>query len=296
MKNWFADNYEKIILLSAILLILLQTLITPVEDYLFKSNSTQYSQFKIIEIRDELFIEPSKSTSVFPGNLLYYKNLDSSDWSIEKINIVHLVKRQKIVLTTSDGHEIEGTLVGDFILNENWHTSAESIAIRQERDTIFVPVRKIVKITTQQRIKLAENLNDLDWTNQEISFFQRLNLNPANEELLLSKPKWIGSNTDSNSTNYDLFTPPIIYLDDGKLTARLPEKEKPQELEEDFGLKLVSANKAPYFLRLASWVGNIPYFEDKKTKLSENSTKFTRNRLEVGKFYKRNLKIQKAAD
>ena len=289
MKNWFADNYEKIILLSAIILISLPTLMTSDDDYLVKSNSNKYSQFKIIEIRDEFFIEPSKSTSVLPDYLLYYKNLDSSDWSKEKINSVHLVKRQKIALTTSDNREIEGTLVGDFILNENWHTSAESIAIRQERDTIFIPVKKIVKITTQQRIKLAENLSDLDWSNQEISFFQRLNLNSANDELLPSKPKWISSNTDSNSTNYDLFTPPIIYLDDGKLTARLPEKEKPQELEEPFGLKLTSAKKEPYFLKLASWVGNVPYFEDKKTNLSENSTKFTRNRLEVGKFYKRDL-------
>ena len=161
------------------------------------------------------------------------------------------------------------------------------MAIRQQRDTIFVPVKKIDKITTQQRIKITENLKDLDWNNQEISFFQRLNLKSSNVEPLPGKPKWTGSYPDSNSTKYDLFTPPIIYLDDGKLTARLPEKEKPQELKEPFGLKLVSAKKAPYFLKLSSWVGDAPYFEDKNAPLSENSTKFTRNRLEVGKFYKR---------
>jgi hypothetical protein len=289
MKSWFADNYEKIILLSAVSFIILQIFITSGHKFIKITSSNQYSQFKIIELRDETFIEPSKSTSVLPGSSMYYKNLDSSEWSEEKIKNIHLIKRQKILLLTTDNREIEGTLVGDFSLNENWQTSAESLAIRQQRDTIFVPVKKIDKITTLQRIKIAENLKDLDWNNQEISLFQRLNLKSSNVEPLPGKPKWTGSNPDSNSTKYDLFTPPIIYLDDGKLTARLPEKEKPQELKEPFGLKLLSAKKAPYFLKLASWVGTVPYFEDRKAKLSESSTKFTRNRLEVGKFYKRDL-------
>jgi hypothetical protein len=289
MKSWFADNYEKVILISAFTLIILQIFRSSDESFIKKSNTTQYSQFKIVELRDGTFLEPSKSTNVFPGDSLYYKNLDSLEWREEKIKSVQLIKRQKIVLTTADNREIEGTLVGDFSLNENWQVTSESIAIRQQRDTIFVPVKKIVNVTTLQRIRLEENIKDLDWSNNEISLFQRLNLESSDDELLPGKPKWTGSNADSNSTKYDLFTPPIIYLDDGKLTARLPEKEKPQELKEPFGLSLISAKKASYFLKLASWVGNVPYFEDKKVKLSENSTKFTRNRLEIGKFYKRNL-------
>lgn len=289
MKSWFADNYEKVILISAFTLIILQIFISSGESFIKRSNTTQYSQFEIIKVRDETFIEPSKSTSVLPGDSIYYKDLDSSEWNEEKIKNIQLIKRQKIVLTTSDNREIEGTLVGDISLDENWNNSSESLSIRQQRDTIFIPVKKIDKINTQQRIKIAESLSNLDWDNHEISLFQRLNLESSNDELLPGKPKWTGANPDSNSTKYDLFTPPIIYLDDGKLTTRLPEKEKPQELKEPFGLKLVSANKAPYFLKLASWVGNVPYFEDKKSRLSENSTKFTRNRLEVGKFYKRDL-------
>lgn len=289
MKSWLADNYEKIILLSAVSVIISQIFISSGESYTKISNATQYSQFKIIKVGDETFLEPSKSTSVLPGNSMYYKQIDSLEWSEEKIKTIHLIKRQQILLRTTDNREIEGTLVGDFYLNENWHNSAESLAIRQQRDTIFIPVKKINKITTKQRLKIAESLNKLDWSSQEISLFQRLNLKSFDDELLPGKPKWTGSNPDSNSTKYDLFTPPIIYLDEGKLTARLPEKEKPPELKEPFGLELLSAKKAPYFLKLSSWVGNVPYFEDRKVKLSENSIKYTRNRLEVGKFYKRDL-------
>ena len=252
MKSWFADNYEKVILISVFTLIILQTFISSGESFIKRSNTAQYSQFEIIKVRDETFIEPSKSTSVLPGDSIYYKDLDSSEWNEEKIKNIQLIKRQKIVLTTSDNREIEGTLVGDISLDENWNNSSESLSIRQKRDTIFIPVKKIDKINTQQRIKIAESLSNLDWDNHEISLFQRLNLESSNDELLPGKPKWTGANPDSNSTKYDLFTPPIIYLDDGKLTTRLPEKEKPQELKEPFGLKLVSANKAPYFLKLAS--------------------------------------------
>ena len=50
MKSWFADNYEKIILLSAVSLIILQIFISSGEIYIKISNSTQYSQFKIIKV------------------------------------------------------------------------------------------------------------------------------------------------------------------------------------------------------------------------------------------------------
>jgi len=287
MKNWFADHYDKILLLSAFSFLMLQIFVTGGIGFQSDEKTFKYSQFRIINVSDEIFIEPLKNTNILPGSSLYYRHLEQSDWSELVVKSVSLIKRQSIVLYTIDNKKVEGTLVGDFTLKENWRNSVESISIRQQRDTIFVPFKKVTQISSRQRIKIPDNLKDYDWSNHELSFFQRLNLSSASTDQLPSKPKWIGSNLESNSTKYDLFTPPIIYLDDGKLTTRLPEKEKPQELQEAFGLKLISANKSPYFLKLSSWVGDAPYFEDKNAPLSENSTKFTRNRLEVGKFYKR---------
>jgi hypothetical protein len=287
MKIFFADNYDKIFIILACSLLIIQIFSTDVDKFEQPRNATNFSQFKIINSSEGTFIEPIKDTSLLPGNSLYFKNLDDSDWDKFVVNSVHFSKRQNIVLHTTDDKKLEGTLANDITFDNDWRKSTESVAVRQKRDTIFIPVKKVGQITSRQRIKIPESLKGFDWSNHELSFFQRLNLLSGNEAQLPGKPKWTGTGIDGNSTKYDLFTPPIIYLDDGKLTARLPEKEKPQELQEPFGLKLKSSTKAPYFLKLSSWVGNVPYFEDKNAKLSENSSKFTRNRIEVGKFYKR---------
>lgn len=287
MKKFFADNYEKIFFLLACSLLILQIFTTNIDKFEKVTNATHISQFKIINSSDGTFIEPAKETSLLPGNSLYFKNLDDSDWDKLIVNRIQFSKRQNIVLFTTDNQKLEGTLVNDITFDNDWHKSTESLAVRQKRDTVFIPIKKVSQITSRQRIKIPESLEDYDWSKHELSFFQRLNIPSSNEAQLPGKPKWTGPDIDGNSTKYDLFTPPIIYLDNGKLTTRLPEKEKPQELQEPFGLKLKSSTKASYFLKLSSWVGNVPYFEDKNAKLSENSSKFTRNRIEVGKFYKR---------
>ena len=55
------------------------------------------------------------------------------------------------------------------------------LAIRQQRDTIFIPVKKIDKIN-QQRIKIAESLKNWIGVTRNISF-QRLNLESSDDEL-----------------------------------------------------------------------------------------------------------------
>jgi hypothetical protein len=84
-----------------------------------------------------------------------------------------------------------------------------------------------------------------------------------------------------------MFTPPIIFIHDGQLTTKLPEKEKEAEEIEPFGLSLVEVTKAEYPFRLKSWVGQTPYFED--LTVTEASGAGVRNRIEVGKSYKRTL-------
>jgi hypothetical protein len=218
---------------------------------------------------------------------LYYRKLGDTDWLSAEIPSVDILKRTNVSVLTQNAESLEGVLASDLTLERDWAQSVESISIKQKRDTIFIPLKSVVKLSANQQILLPPSLQEYDWSEREISLYQRLNLIVVDSLNLSGRQKWVGSKTESNASKYDLFTPPIIYIDDGKLTARLPEKEKPEELQEPFGLKLIDATKSPYFLKLVSWVGDIPYFEDTQVKLSAESSKYTRNRLEVGKFYKR---------
>ena len=122
----------------------------------------------------------------------------------------------------------------------------------------------------------------------QVSFYQRtLPDEPIITEI--DKLKWTNPVSDENSTPYDLFTPPIIYIHNGDLTTRLPEKEIKTEKLEPFGLTLTKVSKSEYPLILKSWVGETPYFEDLMANGSSNLGKVVRNRVELGKAYKRDL-------
>ena len=89
---------------------------------------------------------------------------------------------------------------------------------------------------------------------------------------------------DENETIYDLFTPPLIYLIDNKLTTSLPDAPIEEKEKEPFGVSIISFEKIPYRFRLSSWIGNSPYIEDRK--LTEEFGRSIRNRLEVNKSYR----------
>jgi len=58
--------------------------------------------------------------------------------------------------------------------------------------------------------------------------------------------------------------------------------------EEEFGLSLIRFEKKEYRLRLVSWIGQVPYFEDSETKLSDNVSQLVKNRIELKIPYKNN--------
>ena len=95
------------------------------------------------------------------------------------------------------------------------------------------------------------------------------------------KIRWTNNSNDFNSTIYDLFTPPIIYLVNGELTTSLPEKPEQAEKIEAFGLTLVEFEKEKFPLKLSSWIGQTPYFEDLETQISPNSIVNVENRIEI---------------
>jgi hypothetical protein len=98
------------------------------------------------------------------------------------------------------------------------------------------------------------------------------------------RPTWGQIESEKNSTIYELFTPPLIYIIDNELTTTLPEAPIEEEEKEPFGASVVSFSEKPYRFRLVSWIGNSPFIED--TMLTEKFGRTIRNRLEVNNSYK----------
>lgn len=101
--------------------------------------------------------------------------------------------------------------------------------------------------------------------------------------------KWVDiSSPKKGDPSYDLFTPPVLYVINGRLETSLPEAAKAVKPPEEFGLRLAAFEKVPYRFRIRSWIGETPYLEDLRREFPPGSGRFVRNRLELRIPYKEN--------
>ncbi|MDC0157455.1 hypothetical protein OAK38_06820 [Verrucomicrobia bacterium] len=105
----------------------------------------------------------------------------------------------------------------------------------------------------------------------------------------VDRVRWTTSAEESNESIYDLFTPPIIYLVDGNLTTKLPEKEVITVVKtEEFGLTLDNFQQKPYRFRMKGFTSEFPFFEDLDPADKEKRHN-TRIKMVPGTPYKSNL-------
>ncbi len=225
-----------------------------------------------------------KEISIMPGELLSFYNEESELTESYEVQNILIPSRQEIEIITED-KKIKGTSRQEVIFEKNWRSLPGVFSIRQNKETIQVKLSDVVGIRGKLWLYIDANLKTLNDEDLTVSFYQKTT-HSQTEAHLPERLKWINSGTEENQSAYDLFTPPIIYIHNGELTTRLPEKEVEEEKIEPFGLSLVGVTKSEYPLRLKSWVGNTPYFEDLAT-IEDGTGKIIRNRIEVGKPHKR---------
>ena len=219
-----------------------------------------------------------------PGDSIYLSEQQAETAENFEIKKVLLPSRELVEIET-DSAIVRGTARQEIILEKNWRSLPGVFTVRQGNNTIQVKLSEVKRVKGKLWLAIDTDLDSLNDPESTVSFYQK-STSHVMEQNLPERQKWLSPNTDENETVYDLFTPPIIYIHNGELTTRLPEKEVVEEKLEPFGLTLVDVIKTAYPLRLKSWVGNTPYFEDHANTGEENE-EIIRNRVEVGKTYKR---------
>ena len=277
-------HLEKYFLFLALILFVLSLLIF----------SSQPSKVPIIDRKGELFVSKSKAgtnyfifgreLSLIPGDSIYLSDQQAETADSFEIKKILLPSRELVEIETDSG-TVKGTARQDIILEKNWRLLPGVFTVRQGNDTLQVKLSEVKRVKGKLWLAIDTDLDSLNDPQFTLSFYQK-STSDSIEQNLPERQKWLSPNTDENETVYDLFTPPIIYIHNGELTTRLPEKEVVEEKLEPFGLTLVEVIKTAYPLRLKSWVGNTPYFED-HANLGEGDGEIIRNRVEVGKTYKR---------
>lgn len=284
MKIKHLEKY--ILLLSFIAIVVLFILFsnTSPKPELFSSTNKTYS-FKTKN--GNTYFSLNRELSLLPGDLVHLTQDDGNNWTPFEIKAILLLARQEIRLSTPSGI-ISGTTRQDVVLDKKWRNSQGSISLRNGKEVSNIKYDDILRISGPLWLLTSIDSKTLKNDQNQLSFYQRT-LNDQYSFGEVDKFKWTNPSTDENSTPYDLFTPPIIYIHNGDLTTRLPEKEVKAEELEPFGLTLTKVTKSEYPLILKSWVGETPYFEDLMSNGSLTLGKAVRNRVELGKPYKRDL-------
>ena len=220
---------------------------------------------------------------LMPGDFIFYKTNDSN-FSKIKISKTFFKRRSEISVLLVTGKTITGTVKAKegLTLSESSLRSSAPLLLDVDRRATPIQMRQISKIIGNPVYILEDSADLTILKDKTPHFYQRLN----NESpvILNKRPEWMEIPADENETIYDLFTPPLIYLIDNKLTTSLPDAPIEEKEKEPFGVSLISFEKIPYRFRLSSWIGNSPYVEDMK--LTKEFGRTIRNRLEVNKSYR----------
>ncbi|MEK9772949.1 MAG: hypothetical protein VW576_05235 [Opitutae bacterium] len=219
-----------------------------------------------------------------PGETLSYYNSEGELTQFYEVKNILLPSREMVEIVTDNG-KFTGSSRQEVIFEKNWRSLPGVFSIRQDKETIQIKLSEVKSLRGKLWLGIDANLKSLNDETLTLSFYQKT-IHTPEDGYLPERLKWINPSVEENQSAYDLFTPPIIYIHNGELTTRLPEKEAEVEKIEPFGITLIGVTKAEYPLRLKSWMGNTPYFEDLGA-MEDGNVKIVRNRVEVGKPYKR---------
>ena len=263
-------HYEKLILVVSFIcatVITLSYLFSEPESVVQDDSSVRDMFWFDTNDNGEQVLEFSKETPLNPGDTLTFV-------SKEDENIYKTFEVAKIVLKSRGsysieiaGKKIDGMLMSnnDLFLDQNWKKSKAVLDfVPDSGRPSQIPLSQVSSITGIKQIIFNEPIEELDPDEHFLSLYQVMNDGHSDHnDTRVDRVRWTTSSEESNESIYDLFTPPIIYLVDGNLTTKLPEKEVISVVKtEEFGITLETFQQKPYRFRMKGFSSEYPFFED----------------------------------
>lgn len=232
---------------------------------------------------DGVVLQAKLENDLMPGNFIFYQ-VDDDNFSQIEISKLIFKRRSDVTIHLISGKVLKGTIKPKegAIISKNWKNTNTPILLDIDGQVTPIQMRTIEKIVGTPKYVLSDNADLTVLRGKQPFFYQRGEIAFSSENR--KRPVWDEIPSDKNSTIYELFTPPLIYIIDNELTATLPEAPIEEKEKEPFGASIISFTEKPYRFRLMSWIGNSPYLED--IQLTEKLGRIVRNRLEVNSSYR----------
>ena len=281
-------HFEKILLLLSCLVLLCLIFFSNPE-FLpnQKLTETKKTFLKRVKLNNENYYKLAIPTSLMPGDSIFYKKGDEDSFSSFHVLSTYYVRGVGLTIFCK-GKVYTGELRKSFSIDTEWKSSREPVILKTSKGNINIITADIDSISGITSVLPSEDISQIIHDDKIWSVYQRTFTQDSHFSIK-DRAKWTETKTEENASNYDLFTPPIIYIHEGKLSTRIPSKEKVKEDIEPFGLEMVSSVKMPYPLLLVGWVGEVPYFQLIEDEPGASGGRILRNRVVPQTKYKRAL-------
>ena len=232
---------------------------------------------------DGVILQSKLENDLMPSNFIFYQ-VDDNNFSRIEISKLIFKRRSDVTIHLISGQVFKGTVKPKegVIISKNWKNTNTPVLLDIDGQVTPIQRRNIKKIIGTPKYVLSDSADLTVLRSKQPYFYQRGEISFSSKNR--KRPVWDEIPADRNSTIYELFTPPLIYIIDNELTATLPEAPVEEKEKEPFGAFITSFIQKPYRFRLTSWIGNSPYIED--IKLTEKFGRPVRNRLEVNSSYR----------
>jgi len=289
------DHYEKIILAVSLIcasVISLTSFLSEPESVV-QEDSYELDMFWFdSNDNGDQVLELSKETRLNPGDTLtFVSKEDQTSFKTFEIAKIVLKSRGSYAIEIA-GKKIDGMFMSnnDLFLDRSWKNSKDVLDfVPDSGRPSQIPLSQVSSITGKKQIIFDNPIEELDPDEHFLSLYQGMNAQHSDHnDTRVDRVRWTTSTEESNESIYDLFTPPIIYLVDGNLTTKLPEKEVITVVKtEEFGLTLDTFQKKPYRFRMKGFTSEFPFFEDMDPANKEKRLN-TRIKMVPGTPYKSN--------
>ena len=300
MKKFLVAKYEKIAVGMSLLCLGIFALLSFLGNDRRETKSFRGQNGAILSQESKtITLETKIPHGLMPGELVIIDGAEpdffNGNFTVETILLPE--NYTEVVLLLAGGKTISGKLKqsGKEELKKNWRFEAGSLSViieegnkETEEAVRFAELEQLWGSTKLTVATENDNEEEIEGDFAIVTYQKRGGV------AVKSEPprggKWVElSLPKEGEPIYDLFTPPVLYVVNGRLETSLPEEAKPERPPEEFGLRLVVFEKVPYRFRIRSWIGDTPYLEDLRHEFPVGTGRYVRNRLQVRVPHKENI-------
>ncbi len=297
MKKFFATNYEKLIFATGLLVLLVFAVLAYLTDKPALSSAKGGGGGLVVSLRSEkgvATLETENPHRLMPGQKIVIAGAEpeffNGSFMVEAIILPE--KGTDLAIGLKNGSTLEASLVQADApkLDSGWRTVPGGLRVVGAGDRKIIPFAEIESLAGSRELTFSSSEikeGRADGNIKVISYQTRAA--PAQSDDPPASGVWSKTGpTSEDEPSYDLFTPPVIYVVDGRLTTRVPQEKEPEKPSEEFGVELSKFEKVPYRFRIRSWTGQTPVLDDLLKEHPPKSGRFVRNRLNIRVPYKEN--------